>query len=618
MCGFVGFIDKLNKDEKQKTIKLMADRIIHRGPDQEGYYIDDNIALGHRRLSIIDLASGTQPMFNEDKSIVVVFNGEIYNYQEIKKELETKGHEFKTNSDTEVLVHGYEEYKEELFNKLRGMFAFIIYDIKNNEMIGVRDYFGIKPFYYYKDEKTFMFGSEIKSFLDHPNFVKEVNKKALKPYLTFQYSVLDETFFKNTFRLKPGNYIKYKNGKIEIKQYFKAEYLKQDDTYENYKKQVKESLEDSVKCHQISDVEVGSYLSGGVDSSYIVSMAKPDKTFTVGFDKTGFDESNFAKDLSKIFNTNNYNRVLTGDDFFNALPLVQYHTDEPHANLSTVPLYFLSKLAREKVKVVLSGEGADEMYGGYNELNVSKWIKAYCKLPLAFRKALAKKARTKKKFKGKRIICQYDRPLSERFIGNAFIMDDDETKDILCDELKENGVKYADIIKPYYEDVKNEDEITQMMYINMHFWLAKDMLLKADKMSMANSVELRVPFLDKEVWNVARKIPSKYLIKDGETKKVFRDVAAEVIPEEWAKRRKLGFPVPFFMWIKEEKYFNKVKELFMQDWVSEFFDKDKINKMLDAHYAGVENHGRKLYNIYIFLVWYKVYFVDNAKVHKLC
>ncbi len=618
MCGFVGFIDKLNKDEKQKTIKLMADRIIHRGPDQEGYYIDDNIALGHRRLSIIDLASGTQPMFNEDKSIVVVFNGEIYNYQEIKKELETKGHEFKTNSDTEVLVHGYEEYKEELFNKLRGMFAFIIYDIKNNEMIGVRDYFGIKPFYYYKDEKTFMFGSEIKSFLDHPNFVKEVNKKALKPYLTFQYSVLDETFFKNTFRLKPGNYIKYKDGKIEIKQYFKAEYLKQDDTYENYKKQVKESLEDSVKCHQISDVEVGSYLSGGVDSSYIVSMAKPDKTFTVGFDKTGFDESNFAKDLSKIFNTNNYNRVLTGDDFFNALPLVQYHTDEPHANLSTVPLYFLSKLAREKVKVVLSGEGADEMYGGYNELNVSKWIKAYCKLPLAFRKALAKKARTKKKFKGKRIICQYDRPLSERFIGNAFIMDDDETKDILCDELKENGVKYADIIKPYYEDVKNEDEITQMMYINMHFWLAKDMLLKADKMSMANSVELRVPFLDKEVWNVARKIPSKYLIKDGETKKVFRDVAAEVIPEEWAKRRKLGFPVPFFMWIKEEKYFNKVKELFMQDWVSEFFDKDKINKMLDDHYAGVENHGRKLYNIYIFLVWYKVYFVDNAKVHELC
>ena len=610
MCGFVGFVDKLNIEEKQKSIKLRADRIIHRGPDAEGYFTDEDVALGHRRLSIIDLSNGIQPMYNEDKSIVVVFNGEIYNYKDIKKDLENKGHTFQTNSDTEVLVHGYEEYKEELFNKLRGMFSFVIYDIKNKELIGVRDFFGIKPFYYYKDEKTFMFGSEIKSFLEHPYFVKEVNKKALKPFLTFQYSVLDETFFKNTYRLRPGNYIKYKNGEIEIKQYFKAEYLKQNDTYENYKKQVKESLEDSVKCHQISDVEVGSYLSGGVDSSYIVSMAKPDKTFTVGFDKTGFDESGFAKDLSKIFNTNNYNSVLTGDDYFNILPVVQYHTDEPHANLSTVPLYFLSKLAREKVKVVLSGEGADEMYGGYNELNVSKWIKAYCKLPLAFRKALANKARSKSKFKGKRIICQYDRPLSERFIGNAFIMDDNETRDILCDELKEDGIKFADIIKPYYDEVKNEDEITQMMYINMHFWLAKDMLLKADKMSMANSVELRVPFLDKEVWEVARKIPSKYLIKNGETKKVFRDVAAEVIPEEWAKRRKLGFPVPFFMWIKEEKYFNKVKELFMQDWVSEFFDKEKINKMLDDHYAGVENHGRKLYNIYIFLVWYNVYFVN--------
>ncbi|MCR5147022.1 MAG: asparagine synthase (glutamine-hydrolyzing) [Clostridia bacterium] len=617
MCGFVGFMDKLNQDEKRNSIKVMADRIIHRGPDEEGYFVDDDVALGHRRLSIIDLSSGQQPMFNEDGSIVVVYNGEIYNFKEIREDLISKGHIFKTTSDTEILVHGYEEYKEELFNKLRGMFAFVIYDIKNKELIGVRDYFGIKPFYYYDDGKTFIFGSEIKSFLDHPNFVKEVNKQALKPYLTFQYSVLDETFFKNTYRLKPGNYFKFKDGKIEIKQFFKAEYMKQNDSYENYKKQVKESLEDSVKVHQISDVEVGSYLSGGVDSSYIVSMAKPDKTFTVGFDKTGFDESVFAKDLSKIFNTNNYNRVLTGDDFFNALPVVQYHTDEPHANLSTVPLIFLSKLARERVKVVLSGEGADEMYGGYNELNVSKWIKAYCKLPLAFRKCLANQVRNKKKFKGKRIICQYDRPLSERFIGNAFIMDDNETEDILCDDLKGKGIKFAEIIKPYYDDVKGQDEITQMMYINMHFWLAKDMLLKADKMSMANSVELRVPFLDKEVWEVARKIPSKYLIKDGETKKVFRDVAKEVIPEEWAKRRKLGFPVPFFMWIKEEKYFSKVKDLFMQDWVSEFFDKEKINKMLDDHYAGVENHGRKLYNIYIFLVWYKVYFVDGAKALSL-
>ena len=609
MCGFVGFTDNLSKQEKEKYIKLMADRIIHRGPDAEGYYMDEKVALGHRRLSIIDLSNGTQPMFNEDKTIVVVFNGEIYNYQKIKNDLEKQGHKFATNSDTEVLIHGYEQYNTELFNKLRGMFAFIIYDIKNNELIGARDFFGIKPFYYYKDDKTFMFGSEIKSFLEHPGFIKEVNKEALKPYLTFQYSVLDETFFKNTYRLAPGNYIKYKDGKVEVKQYFKAQFNQTEDAYENYMKQVEQTLEDSIKYHQISDVEVGSYLSGGVDSSYVVSVAKPDKTFTVGFDKTGFDESGFAKDLSKIFQTENYNRLITGDEFFDILPTVQYHTDEPHANLSTVPLYFLSKLTKDYVKVVLSGEGADEMFGGYNELNVDKIVKLYAKLPLSFRKKLADMVRNKKKFKGQKVILEYGKPLSERFIGNAFIMDDIEASDILAKDCKD-GIKYTDIIKPYYEEVKDKDEITQMMYMNLNFWLPRDILLKADKMSMANSIELRVPLLDKEVWNVASKIPSKYLIKNNETKKVFRDVASKKIPEEWAKRRKLGFPVPFSMWIREDKYYEKVKNIFNEEWVSEFFEKEKINKMLDDHYKNLVNNGRKLYTIYVFLVWYKVYFAN--------
>lgn len=612
MCGFVGFTDDLNKEEKQKCIKLMADRIIHRGPDAEGYYIDEKVALGHRRLSIIDLNNGIQPMYNEDKTLVVVFNGEIYNYQEIKKELEQKGHKFATNSDTEVLLHGYEEYNTQLFNKLRGMFAFILYDIKNNEIVGVRDIFGIKPFYYYKDDKTFMFGSEIKSFLDHPGFIKQINKQALKPYLTFQYSVLDETFFKNTFRLQPGNYIKYKDGKIEINKYYELEYNQTDDTYENYMKKVEETLEDSIKYHQISDVEVGSYLSGGVDSSYVVSVAKPDKTFTVGFDKTGFDESGFAKDLSKIFETKNYNKLITGDEFFDSLPTVQYHTDEPHANLSTVPLYFLSKLTKDHVKVVLSGEGADEMFGGYNELNPDKIVRLYSKLPLGLRKKLADMVRNKKKFKGQKVILEYDKPLSQRFIGNAFIMDDKEATQIVANECK-NGAKYTDIIKPYYDKVKDKDETTQMMYMNLNFWLPRDILLKADKMSMANSIELRVPLLDKEVWQLASKIPSKYLIKNNETKKVFRDVASKKIPEEWAKRRKLGFPVPFSMWIREDKYYKKVKNIFNETWVSEFFETEKINKLLDDHHKNIVNNGRKLYTIYVFLVWYKVYFINSKK-----
>lgn len=354
MCGFCGFEDKIEKKEKQKIIEKMADRIIHRGPDSAGYFTDEKVAIGFRRLAIIDLAGGDQPIYNEDKTICVFFNGEIYNYQEIRKELIEKNHVFTTNSDTEVLVHGYEEYGVELFPKLRGMFAFIIYDMKQDKLIGVRDYFGIKPFYYYNNNETFMFGSEIKSFLEHPNFKKELNEDVLKLYLCYGTNHMEQCFFKNTYKLRPGCYFIYKEGKLEINRYHKLIYDKKEDTYENYQKLIKETLEKSIECHQISDVEIGSYLSGGVDSSYVVASAKPDKTFTVGFDYDGFSEIDYAKDLSKIFDVKNYSKLISGDEFFEKLPTVQYHCDEPSANVSTVPLYFLSKLAREQVKVVLS------------------------------------------------------------------------------------------------------------------------------------------------------------------------------------------------------------------------------------------------------------------------
>ena len=286
MCGFVGFVDKHTIKEKKKIVKDMADMIAHRGPDGDGYYTDEYIALGHRRLSIIDLDGGGQPIYNEDKSMVIVFNGEIYNYQEIRQKLEKKGHIFKTNTDTEVIIHGYEEYGNKLFNDLRGMFAFIIYDIKNQEIVGVRDHFGIKPFYYYKTDSELLFASEIKAMLKHPDFKKEVNKKALKMYLIFQYSVFEETFFKNVYKLKPGHYFKYKDGKMEINKYFQVSYEKSNESYETLKEGLKKELEQSIHYHQItSDVEVGSYLSGGVDSSYVASVAKPNKTFSVGFDE---------------------------------------------------------------------------------------------------------------------------------------------------------------------------------------------------------------------------------------------------------------------------------------------------------------------------------------------
>lgn len=612
MCGFCGFADRLEENEKKKIIKGMADRIIHRGPDSDGYFTDDRVAMGFRRLSIIDLAGGDQPIFNENKDIVVMFNGEIYNFMELRRELEAKGHTFATNSDTEVIVHGYEEYGTDVFNRLRGMFAILIYDKKEGSLIGARDFFGIKPFYYYKDENTFMAGSEIKSFLSHPNFKKELNKKVLSLYLCYGTNHMEETFFKSTKKLLPGHFLIFKDGELKVKQYSKLTYEKQDNTYGYYEKLVKETLESSVEYHKISDVEVGSYLSGGVDSSYVVSVAKPNKTFTVGFDGKGFSEIEYAKGLSDHFGVEHYSKTISGDEFFDILPTVQYHLDEPSANVSAVPLYFLSKLARTKVKVVLSGEGADEMFGGYNEYNVQGAAKHYLRIPLFIRKGIAAAVKPLPYFKGKHFIEKYGKELSRRYYNKTEMFLPDEVNGVLKSDYKATLSPF-DLCTPYYNEVKGKDDVLRKMYIDLNFWLPHDILLKADKMSMANSVELRVPFLDKEVFALSKRIPTKYLVKDNETKYIFRRVAEKCIPKEWAKRRKLGFPVPFGNWIKEEKYYKKVKELFSSNFAEEFFDRNKINRMLDNHYNGTAKNGKKIYVIFSFLIWYKRFFIDEVQ-----
>ena len=610
MCGFCAFYDKTKIVNKKKIIKDMDDRIKHRGPDSDGYYVDKDIAMGFRRLSIIDLKGGNQPLYNENKNIVVMFNGEIYNFQELREELKKHNHIFTTNSDTEVIVHGYEEYGTDVFNKLRGMFGIIIYDKKNKTLVGARDYFGIKPVYYYSHDGLFMVGSEIKSFLSHPDFKKELNNKVLGLYLSYGTNHLEDTFFKYTKKLKPGHYFIYKNGKIDVKSYFKPCYEKKNNSYEYYEKLVKETLESSIKYHQISDVEVGSYLSGGVDSSYVVSLAKPNKTFTVGFEGKGFSEIEYAKSLSDYFNVKHYSKVITGDEFFDILPTIQYHCDEPSANVSTVPLYFLSKLARSQVKVVLSGEGADEMFGGYNEYNDSKMEKLYLSLPLFIRSGIANIIKPLPYFKGKHTLIKFGKDISKRYYNKTEMFLPEEIPEILNKKYISDISPY-DLCKPFHDETKGENDILRKMYIDLNFWLPNDILLKADKMSMANSVELRVPFLDKEVWNISKKLPTKYMVHDGQTKYIFRKVAEKVIPVEWAKRRKLGFPVPFGNWIQEEKYYNKVKEMFNKDFTSEFFDKVKINEMLDNHYKNIERNGKKIYTIYTFLIWYERFFVTE-------
>lgn len=603
MCGFVGYVNK--KDNKEENIKKMADLIAHRGPDSEGYYTDDNIALGFRRLSIIDLNNGSQPIYNEDKTLVVVFNGEIYNYKDLKEELIKKGHTFTTNTDTEVLVHGYEEYKEKILDKLRGMFAFVIYDTKNKELFAARDFYGIKPFYYATMEDTFMFGSEIKSFLIHPDFKKKLNRKALEYYLTFQYSALEETFFSNVYKLMPGHYLKYKDGNLEIKKYYEIKF-EEDNTksYEEWKKEIDKLLKDSVKAHKISDVEVGSFLSSGVDSSYIAASSDVDKTFTVGFNDEKYSEISYAKDLSEKINTQNISKIITKEEYFKSLSNIMYYMDEPLADPSAVALYFVTKIASENVKVSLSGEGADEIFGGYNiyqEPFVWPW---YYKIPYTIRKVLGSIAGIFPSHRGLNFIVRRGKKLENRFVGNAFIFDNKEIKKLLSFKRETKG--FEDLTAYYYEKVKDKDDVTKMQYIDFNFWLIGDILLKADKMSMANSLEVRVPFLDRPLIDYASKLPTKYKVDKYKTKKLFREIAAETLESKVSNKKKLGFPVPIRVWMKDDDVYNTIKARF--ETAGEYFNTKKIIKLLDDHKNGKKDNSRKVWTIYIFLLWYDVYF----------
>ena len=610
MCGFVGFCSKNVKD--RNVIKEMNNQIIHRGPDSDGYYFDKDVNFGFRRLSIIDLHEGSQPILNESGDTAIIFNGEIYNYQELREDLVAKGYKFKTHTDTEVILHGYEEYGEEgILAKLRGMFAFTIWDSKKEKLFGARDHFGIKPYYYALLDGDLLFGSEVKSFLKYPKFKKAVNEKALKHYLVFQYNPLEETFFKGVKKLRPGHYYIYENGKMEIKTYYNLTLDYKDMTFDEAVGKIEKEVEESVKYHKISDVEVGSFLSGGVDSSYVVATALPDKTFSVGFDNKGFNETMYAKELSDSLGIKNFAKLITPDEFFEGINKVQYYSDEPHANLSAVPLYFLSKLASEQVKVVLSGEGADELFAGYNEYADALPQRMYRKLPFSLRHKLYLKYKDRKHFRGQTIILKYGQKVEDRYIGPAEIMTDELANSLVTSKYK-NAETSRDLTKKYYDEVKNMDDVSKRLYLDMKMWIVEDILLKADKMTMANSIELRVPLLDKKMWELARTIPVRHKVHNEITKYAFRRAAKNKLPEDWAKRRKLGFVVPFVLWIKEEKYYKIVKEVFNKDFVSEFFDKDKINKLLDDHFNGITNNGRKVYTIYTFLKWYEIYFKGAA------
>lgn len=611
MCGFCGFTGDL--DDKETCLTNMMNKIIHRGPDSAGMHIDNHVAMGFRRLSIIDLDFGSQPMYNEDKSIVITFNGEIYNHQILREELIAKGHVFSNNADTEVLIHAYEEYGPDMLTKLRGMFGFVIWDSNKNELFGARDYFGIKPFYYANVDGNLVYGSEIKSILEYPGYKKEMNENALENYLTFQYSVLPETFFKGIYKLMPAHYFIFKDGKMEITRYWEPKFDADENiTMEELVNKIDDAMQDSVKSHKISDVEVGSFLSSGVDSSYVAASFHGDKTFTVGFDYEKYNEIDYAKKLSEKIKIDNYSKLITTEEYWDVLPKIQYQMDEPLADPSAVALYFVSQTAAKHVKVALSGEGADEFFGGYNIYHEPFSLAPMKKLPKPLRKAMAGIAKTIPfKFKGKNFLIRASKDVEERFIGNAFMFNVKEREKILKNPT--GKYPFTKLTKPFYDKVADKDDVTKMQYIDIHFWLIGDILLKADKMSMAHSLEVRVPFLDKEVFDVARKIPTRFKVTDKNTKVAMREAAHRYLPDMVAEKKKLGFPVPIRIWLKEDKYYNIVKEAFTSKAAAKFFQVNEIVKLLDRHRAGKEDNSRKVWTIFMFLVWYKEFFGEDEK-----
>lgn len=607
MCGFVGFTN--TKDNSNRIIEDMMNKIRHRGPDSGGKYTDEDIALGFRRLSIIDITeSGDQPIYNEDRSKVLLFNGEIYNFRSIREELVAKGHIFTTKTDSEVLLHGYEEYGEKLLDKLRGMFAFVIWDTKTKELFGARDFFGIKPLYYAVMGDTFMFGSEIKAFLAHPDFKKELNETALENYLTFQYSPTNETFFKNVYKLPAAHCFKYKNGKLDVKRYwdisFNADEKPDMDEWVN---RISDTFKNSVEAHKIADVEVGSFLSSGVDSSYVASVANVDKTFTVGFgEDEKYNEIGWAKEFSQYIGKENISKVISPEEYWGNIKRIQYHMDEPLADPSCIALYFVCNKASEYVKVVLSGEGADEIFGGYNVYKEPLGSHAYKSLPKFIRRGIGNVASHLPQKRGVNFLVRNGKDLEERFIGNAYMFTPKDRKKLL--KIKTNAPDPTVITAPFYDKVKDKDQITKMQYLDLHLWMTGDILLKADKMSMANSLELRVPFLDKKIMELAEQIPWRYRVSTENTKLAMRQAALRAAPPKTANKKKLGFPVPIRVWLKEDKYYGIVKDSFTSPAAEKFFNTDLLVKLLDEHREGKYDNSRKIWTVFIFLQWYAVYF----------
>lgn len=601
MCGIVGYVSD-NKPNKQ-IIKKMTDKIAHRGPDGEGFYLDDNCALGHRRLSIVDLKTGSQPIYNEDKTKIIIYNGQVYNFKELKKELSE--YKFTTKTDTEVILHGYEKWGKDIVKRLRGMFAFAIWDKTKKELFLARDSWGIKPLYYYQNNNTFMFASEIKAFLEHPDFIKKFNENILASYLCFNSTPTVETFFKGVYRVKPGYIVTYKNGITKEECFKKLVFKETEEPLEKVVQKISEAMKESLKYHQISDVEIASFLSSGIDSSYIVALSNVNKTYTVGFNDSKYDEISYAKDLAKKLGIENKSMIINEKEYLKALPDIMYYMDEPLADPSGVSLYFASKLASKDVKVVMSGEGADELFGGYNSYQEELSQSWYMKIPFVFRNMISKIVSFLPDVRGLNFLYRRGMHLKDYHIGIGRIFRDKEALSIVNNKEQ---IKPTEIIAPLYEEYKNNSTLVQRQVIDYYFWLVNDFLHVVDRNTMMFGLEARTPYLDDAVFSVASRLSLENKISKTQTKIALRKAAKEVIPTDAYKKRKLGFPVPLRKWMQNDNLYNQIKEVFESSTAKKYFNQKKIMKLLNKHKEGKKDCYKKVWTIYVFLIWYKKYF----------
>ncbi|GAX61232.1 asparagine synthase [Candidatus Scalindua japonica] len=628
MCGICGKVN-FDKDSTvdRRVLENMMAIMNHRGPDDKGMYIKGQVGLGHKRLSIIDLNTGKQPISNEDMNVWVVYNGEIYNYRELRKRLIEKGHVFKTESDTEVIVHLYEEYGESFISELRGMFAFALWDEKESVLLLARDRVGIKPLYYCMTKDSFLFSSEMKSILEDPKVKREENPEIVDRFLTYFYIPGTETLLKGIHKLSPGHYLILKNEKINIKQYWDLNFSnsKRNYSFEDSKGQLIDLLRESVRDHMISDVPVGFLLSGGIDSTALLSFAidetdKDISTFTIGFEGESFaDERPFARLAAEKFGTKHYEMTMSSQGFLNFLPKYVWHMEEPVCEPPAIALYYVSKLAKEHVKVLISGEGGDEAFAGYPNYRNYVWMERIKKIigplnsPISV--LIDKLGNMRYLEKLKKYAPLMTLEMKEYYYSRTSSPSgyfNDNKNEFYSKEFGDNINKNnsAGITRDYFENITKVSNLNKMLYIDTKTWLPDDLLTKADKITMANSVELRVPLLDHRLLEFAANLPDSHKLNWFTTKHILKKAFSNKVPKEILYRKKTGFPVPYESWLRNEMK-DFVYDIMMDKKTLNrgYFEKKSIERLIRENSQRM-NHSKVIFSLIVLELWHRK-FIDN-------